>query len=123
MQVQFDDIGSGACLLRQVGKEEFVNDARTRDADGALLLAGGMGCHHHAARYPLRPHWHARAVVEAAHHLTFWTLLQLIGGQMQTGLDERVIEYRVVFATCQKAEARQIRENGPSIKDGVYSSR
>jgi len=33
---------------------------------------------------------------------------------MQTGLDERVIEYRVVFATCHKAEARQIREHRPS---------
>jgi hypothetical protein len=33
---------------------------------------------------------------------------------MQTGLDERVIEHGVVFATRYKAEAGQIREYGPS---------
>ena len=40
VQVQLDDIGGGERLLRQIGEEEFVDDARTRDANRALLLAG-----------------------------------------------------------------------------------
>jgi hypothetical protein len=40
MQVQLDDIGGGKRPLRQIGEEEFVDDARTRDADPAFLCAG-----------------------------------------------------------------------------------
>ena len=113
MQIQFDDIGGGECLLWQVGEEEFVDDACTRDAHRTLLLAGWMGGHHHAARHALRPHWHFWAVVEAAHDLTFRTLLELIGGQVQTRLDERMIEHGVLFAAGHKGEASQIGEHGP----------
>ena len=41
MQIQFDDIGGGEGLLRQIGEEEFVDDARTRDANGTFLVPAG----------------------------------------------------------------------------------
>ena len=71
MQVQLDDIAGSECLLRQIGEEEFVDDACARDANGALLLARGMGRHDHAAQHAFGPHRHARAVVEAAHAFGF----------------------------------------------------
>ena len=39
--------------------------------------------------------------------------MELIGGQMQTRLDQRVIKHTVFFATGHKREAGQIREHGP----------
>src|SRR5512135_2454434 len=113
MQVQFDDIASGEGLLWQIREEEFVDDARARDANLALLLTGRMGRYHHAAGHTLSSHRHLWAVVEAAHQLTFGSLLDLIGGQVQTRLDQRVIEYAVVFAASDKGEPRHIREYGP----------
>ena len=113
MQVEFDDISSGEGLLRQVREEEFVDDARTRDANGALLFACWMGCHHHAAGHTLGSHRHFWAVVEAAHHLAFWTLLELIWWEMQTRLDQRMIEHGVLLAAGHKGEAGQISEHGP----------
>jgi hypothetical protein len=71
-----------------------------------------MGCYHHAADHTLRPHRNIPAVVEAAHHLAFWTLLELIGWQVQARLDERVIEHAVLFATGYEGEACQIGEHG-----------
>ena len=112
MQVQFDHIGSGERLLRQVGKKEFVNDVRTRDANRTLLVACWMGRHHHAAWYALGSHRYLRTIVEATHHLTFRTLLELVGGQVQTRLDERVIERCVLFASCHEGEASEIGEHG-----------
>jgi hypothetical protein len=49
VQVQLDDIGGGECVLRQVGEEEFVDNACTYDANRTLLFVSGMGRHHHAA--------------------------------------------------------------------------
>ncbi len=69
MQIQLDDIAGGKRLLWQGGEEEFVDNARTRDAHWALLLASGMRCHDHAAPYALRPHRHVWTVVEAADDL------------------------------------------------------
>ena len=113
MQVQFDDIGGGKCRLWQVGEEEFIDDARTRDADGTLLQAFWVGGHHHATGHARRPHRHSRAIIEAAHDLTFRTLLDLIWGQMQTRLDERMIEHRVLFPAGDKGEASQVGEHSP----------
>src|SRR6266568_7778459 len=98
---------------RQVGEEEFVDDARTRDPNGTLLFARRMRCHNHAAAHALGPSRYLRAVVEAAYHLTFWTLLDLIRGEVQTRLDERMIEYRVLFAAGHIGEAGQVGENSP----------
>lgn len=67
MQIQFHDVGGREALLRPTGEEEFVDDAFSRDANPALLFACRMSCHHHAAMDALRPDWHIRAVVEAAH--------------------------------------------------------
>jgi hypothetical protein len=98
--------------LRQGGEEELVDDACTRDANRALLVGGWMSGHHHAAQHALGPHRHVWAVVEAAHDLAFWTLLELIGRQVQTRLDQRMIEYRVLFATRHEGETGQISEHG-----------
>ena len=86
MQIQFDNIGSGERLLCKIGEEEFVVDARTRDAHRALLFGGWMRGHHHPTQYPRRSHWDLWAIIETARRLTFWTLLKLIGRQMQTRL-------------------------------------
>ncbi len=71
-----------------------------------------MGGHHHAAQHALGSHRHLWAVVETAHHLAFWTLLDLIGGQVQARLDERMIEDGVLFASCHKSETSQVGEDG-----------
>ena len=72
-----------------------------------------MSGHDHAAQHTLGPHGYLWAIVEAANHLAFWTLLKLIGGQMQTRLDERMIEHAVLFATGHERESSQIGEHGP----------
>src|SRR5579875_790738 len=113
MQIQLDHIAGRERLLREVGEEEFIDDAVPRHAHRTLLLVGGMGGHHHAAGYPLSPHWHCRAVIEAAQQLTFWTLLELIWGQVQTRLHERMIEGTVLLAASHEGEAGQIGEDGP----------
>jgi hypothetical protein len=41
---------------RQSGEEEFLNDARTCEANGTLLKALGMGGYHHAAQRARRSH-------------------------------------------------------------------
>ncbi len=87
MQIQLDDIAGGEALLGQVGEEEFVDDARARQADGFLLflllpvLVSRVRCHNDTATHPLRSHRDGLTVVEAAHRLTFRTLVHLIGGQ------------------------------------------
>lgn len=55
MQIQFDDIDSGKGVLWQVGKEEFVHNARTRDSNGTLLFRGWMGCHDYAVQRTFLP--------------------------------------------------------------------
>lgn len=78
MQIQFDDIAGRECLLRQVGEEELVDEARTRDPNWAFLFASLIRGHDHTIPHALRPYWYLWAIVEAARHLTFWTLLELI---------------------------------------------
>ena len=41
-------------------------------------------------------------------------LLELIGGQVQTRLKQRMIEHTVFFATGHKGEANEIGEHGPA---------
>src|SRR6516162_1595359 len=112
MQIELDDVSSSERSLRKVGEEEFVDDARTRDADGALRVGSLMGCHDHTAQHTLRSHRNLWAVVEAAHHLAFWPLLELIGRQVQTQLDERMIEGGVLFAASHKREGGHIGKHG-----------
>jgi len=81
MQVQLDGIGSGEGMLREIGEEEFVDDARTRDAYGTFLLPSWMGGHHRAAEWSIWPDRHVRTIVEAADELAFRPLLELIGGK------------------------------------------
>src|SRR5512142_2606960 len=112
MQVELDDVSSGERWLWQVGEEEFVDDACTRDANGALLFGSLMGGNDHTAQHTLRSHRNIWAVIQAAHHLAFGTLLELVGRQVQTCLDQRMIEDAVLFATGHKREPGQISEHG-----------
>jgi hypothetical protein len=113
MQIQLNDESLGKRSLRQIGEEEFIDDACPRDAHRTLLEAFGVGSHHYATHYALRAYRHLRAVVEATYRLAFRALLDLIGGQMQTRLDERVIEYGVVFAAGDKGEVGHICKHRP----------
>lgn len=114
VQVEFDDIASGEFLLWQAGKEEFIDDPRTGDANRTLLESLRMSRYHDAAQHRLWPHRHRLAVVETACHLALRALLDLIGRQMQTSLDEGMIKDGVVFASCHIGKANQV---------GEYSSR
>jgi hypothetical protein len=90
MQVQLNDVGCGECLLREVGEEVFVDDARTRHADGFLLflvLVGWMRCHYDPAGHACGGRWDLWTIVEATHGLAFWALLGLIGRQVQACLN------------------------------------
>ena len=113
MQIQLDDITGGEGVLWQVRKEEFVDHPCACDAHGALLVACGMRGHDHAAGHTIRSHRDLGAIVEAAHHLTFRTLLELIRRQMQTGLNQRVIEQAIVFAPGHKRKTGEIGEDRP----------
>lgn len=111
MQVEFDDIAGGKGLLRQGGEKEFVHDALACDANGTLLFVGWVGGYPHPAEYAFGSHRYLWAVVEPALRLAFWTLLDLIWGQMQTSVDLRMIKDAVLFATRHKREASQLRED------------
>jgi hypothetical protein len=67
-----------------------------------------MGRHDHAAGCPFGSHRDLGAIVETAYHWAFGTLLELIGGQVQARLDQRMIEQMIVFATRHKREASHI---------------
>src|SRR5215467_9943182 len=55
MQIQFDDIGSGESLVRQIREEEFVDHAVACDAHGTLLLASRVRGHDQAAEDAFSP--------------------------------------------------------------------
>ena|SRR5579884_151450 len=114
MQIQFDHIASGEALLRQRGEKQFMDDTPTRDTNRALLEALWMSRHPHAVAYPLWPHRHLWTVIETAGDPALRALLDVIGGKMQTRLDERVIKDRVLSASCYKGEASQVGEDSSS---------
>src|SRR6266487_115695 len=99
MQIQLNDVRGGERSMREIGEEEFVDNPCTRDANGTLLFACRMRCHDHAAEHALGSHRDLRTIVEAAHDLAFWALLELIGGKVQTCLDQRMIKGSVFLAT------------------------
>ena len=113
MQVQLDHIAGGEGVLRKVGEEEFVDDACARDSDGTFLFRGWMGSHDHSAQHSSRSHRHLWTVVETADHLAFWALLELIRGEVQTRLDQRMVEHAVVLPSRHKREARYLGECSP----------
>jgi hypothetical protein len=92
-------------------KKSCVYDARTREANGAFLAARRMGGPDHAVGEPLRPDRDLWAIVETAHCLAFRTRLQLIGWQVQTRLNERMVKHAVVFAAGNIREACHIGEH------------
>ncbi len=102
MQIQLNHIAGREGVLREVGEEEFVDDARTCHPNRTLLVPGGMCGHDHAAGYSFRSHWKLWTIVEAACCLAFRTLLDL-----------RMIEQVVVFAARHKRKRGHIGEHGP----------
>ena len=115
MQVQLDHIAGDEGVLRKVGEEEFVDDACARDSDGTFLFRGWMGSHDHSAQHASRSHRHLWTVVETADHLAFWALLELIRGEVQTRLDQRMVEHAVVFPSRHKREARYRRQSAAPV--------
>jgi hypothetical protein len=113
MQIQLNNGGSGERVLWEMGEEEFVDDSRPRDAHRALLFPSRMRGYHHTAGYAIGSHRDLGAIVEAAPHLTFGTLLKLIGGQVQPRLNQRMIEQVIVFAARHQREPSHIGEHGP----------
>ena len=113
MQVELDDVSCGERSLWEVGEEQFVDDACTRDAHWTLFLACRMGGDNHAAGCSERSNRDLRAIVEITHCLAFGALLDLIRWQVQTRRNAWMIEQAVVFATGHKREPSQIGEHGP----------
>ena len=111
VQVQFDDIASGEFLLWQCCKEEFIDDPRAGDANRTLLESLRMSRYHDAAQHRLWPYRHRLAVVETASQLAFRALLDLVGWQMQTSLDEGMIKDGGVFASCHIGKANEVGED------------
>ena len=72
-----------------------------------------MRGHHHPAECSLGSHRDLGAVVEAALHLTFGTLLELIGRQVQPRLNQRVIEQVIVFAAVTNANEATSERTAP----------
>ncbi len=101
------------CCGRLVKKSSETTFSRVTPTE-FFFLSAGLASHDHAAGSPLGAERHGRAVVEAANNLAFWTLLELIGRQVQTRLNERMIEGRVVFAASRKSEPGQISEHSSS---------
>jgi hypothetical protein len=111
MQVQLDHIAGREGVLGQLRAEEFVDHPRACHSNGALLLPGGMRGDDHATEHTIGPHRDLGAIVEAAHHLAFRALLDLVGRQVQPGLNERMVEQAIVFPARHKREPSDIRED------------
>ena len=111
MQVQLNHIAGREGVLWQVRKEQFVDHTFSCDANWTLLLPSGMRGHNDAIERAIGPDWDLWAIVEAALHLTFGTLLNLIRWQMQPCLNQRVIEQAIVLATGHKRKTDEIGED------------
>jgi hypothetical protein len=112
MEVQLDHIAGGEGVLRQVREKQFVDHPCAGDPNRTLLLPGGMGSHDHAAGHPLGSHRDLGAIVQTAHQLAFGTLLELIRGQVQARLNQRMIEQAIGFVAGHKREASHIGQHG-----------
>ncbi len=111
MQGQFHHITGREGVLRQGREEQFVDHAFSCDANGTLLFPGGVRRHNHAGGRALGSSRNLWAIGEAARPLTFGTLLELVGREVQTGLDQRMIEQVIIFAASDKREASSIGEH------------
>ena len=112
VQGQLDDIAGREGVLRQVREEEFVGHPGACHPNGTLLFACRMRSHDHAAGRSLRSDWDLGAIVEAANHLAFGTLLDLIKWQVQPCRNLWMIEQVVVFVASHKHEPGQVSQHG-----------
>ncbi|WP_242527282.1 hypothetical protein [Ktedonosporobacter rubrisoli] len=113
MQIQLHHIAGGEGGLRQIREEQFVDHTCSCDAHGTLLLPCGMGGYDHATGHAIRSDRDRGTIVEATHHQAFGALLELIRGEVQTRLNEWVIEQAIVLATGHKREPSEIGKHGP----------
>ena len=113
MHIQFDHIARGECPLREGGEEEFVHDACTRDANRTLLFARGMRCHDDTVPRAIWSHGDLWTIVEAAHHLAFRTLLDLISRKVQT----------LLFITRTDVSRSQLNHVSPPRSNTTNASR
>jgi hypothetical protein len=111
MQIQFNDIADREGVLGQIREEQLVDHAFSCDANRTLLFRSLMRGHNDAIELAIGPDRDLWTVVEAAHHLTFGSLLHLIGGQVQACLNERMVEQAIVFPAGDKREASHIGED------------
>jgi hypothetical protein len=105
---------AGADEAGRVAACSPVKEQQQSDAYGALLFACGMRCHNYTAPHLFGPYRNLSTIVEAALGLTFRALLELIWREVQTCLDERMIQDAIFFATGHEREPSEIR---------TYSSR
>jgi hypothetical protein len=108
MQVQLHHIAGGEAVLRQAGKEEFVDHTLACESHPTLCFARWMSGNHDATAHAIWSHGHVGAIVEAARDLAFWATLLSIRGQVESSLDEGVIQHGVVLAPRHKRVACQI---------------
>jgi hypothetical protein len=80
MQRQCYHIGSGKCVLRELGEKQFVDHALAGVTDAALFLGSQVGSHDDAATHTGLSHRDIWAVVELAHQTTFQATEVGIGG-------------------------------------------
>jgi len=111
MQIQLTHVAGREGVLWQIREEQFVDNARTRDSNRALLFFRGVRGHNHTTRRTIGSHRDRWTIVETAHHLAFRALLELIGGQVQASLNQRMIEEVRVFPTHHEREACHIGEH------------
>jgi hypothetical protein len=98
MQIQRDDVARHERVLRQIGQEQFIDDACAGHTDPTLDCPSGMSCYKNPTQHALRTQSQTRTVIEATRHPAFRVSHVLIGRKFQTGLDLRSLQNLIVFA-------------------------
>lgn len=111
MQIQLDHIACSERLVWQVREEPFVDHAFSCDSNRTLLFPCGMRRSNDARALAIGPDWDLWTVGEAAHHVTFGALLELVGRQVQACLNEWMVEQTRVFPAGHQREASHIGED------------
>jgi hypothetical protein len=75
MQVQLNHIARGEGMLWQIGEKQFVDDPCACHPNRALFLPCRVRGDDYATGHAIGSHRDLWTIVEAAHHLTFGTLL------------------------------------------------
>jgi hypothetical protein len=112
MQIQGHDITCGERVLRQIGQEQFIDDARAGHADPTLRFCGWMCGDHDSAGFLRRAESQVRTVVEGTADPAFWMLEVLIWRKFQASLDLGPLQDLIVFAPHDIPQSCQVNEDG-----------